>query len=257
MSLLDDTHTTDRIEAYLLGELSPAEREAFELEMKDNPELLDAVEEMKALQEELVALEREQFVDQLNQIRTELEEGEVQQTDQDTSSPTDPPPSVRKMPRWYFAAAAGLLLLIIPMYLLLKPSDSLFEQYFTPYEDLYSNRGSAEEEIKLALKDYNDGQFKTSLPHFDAYLEQVPSDSEAVFYAGIAHLGAGQSQEASQLLETVTANGFLYQIQAKWYLALSYLESDMSDQAKTILKELANSTNSYQNKAAELLKKLE
>jgi cytochrome c-type biogenesis protein CcmH/NrfG len=46
-----------------------------------------------------------------------------------------------------------------------------------------------------------------------------------------------------------------YDVQAKWYLGLSYMKEGDVKSAKLILQELNDSEYSYSNKAKELLKR--
>ena len=46
-------------------------------------------------------------------------------------------------------------------------------------------------------------------------------------------------------------------LQAKWYLALSYLKSDDRENARKMLRELGETENSYASKAKELIEKLD
>ncbi len=287
MSILDDTRQ-DRIEAYLLGELPEKERKAFEEEMNRDEALNRAVVEMKELQADLMALEKDEFMGRLNAIREELEsnpseplgkedptgaspekEGAPKEDSAGASPEKEGAPKedskvaspekegkVRAFPRWYLAAAAVILLLIVPFYFILRPNPTLMEQYFEPYENLYSSRGSSDAEIRQALAQYDKGEFKESIVHFDAYLEAVPSDSEAVFYAGIAHLAAGETGDAIALLGSVQTEGFIYRQRARWYLALSYIQAGNTAAAESLLEELSGLETDLGEKAIELLKEI-
>lgn len=270
MSILDDTYH-DRIEAYLLGELSEEARTAFEAELARNDDLKNALEEMKELQADMIVLERDNFLDRLNEIKGELEdtansaatsedtfEGEAENEEsREFSGEERPKGKVRRFPRWYVAAAAAILLLIVPLYLVLRPPATLVDQYFAPYENLYSNRGSSDAEIKQALADYDDGNFTESITHFDAYLEIEPLDSEAIFYSGIAHLAIGKSEKAIELLSSVDSEGFIYSLRAKWYLSLAYLQKDQKAEARTILEGVKSSKGELGQKASELIDELD
>ena len=257
MSALDNNRNVDRIEAYLLGELPVGEVEQFEAEMETDGELKNAVEQMRELQVDLTAWEADQFRTQMEEIRQELEENEEETVGNppptEKEGPNETKPPRKGIPRWYFAVAAGLLLLIIPIYLFLGPSsNTILDRYFEPYEELYTGRGSADEEIKAALADYKAGEFEASLPHFDTYLETAPQDSQATFYSGVAHLAAGEAEEAIPLFRSIMNDEFLFYIPAKWYLALAYIEADKQDDARAILRNLADTDNSYSEKASNL-----
>ncbi len=267
MSLPNNHTYQDRIEAYLLEEMSPDEKLTFEQEMQTDPSLERDVEAMREMHAEIASWEQDAFLEQLNQIREELDanadtsgtDASSQESDSGNEAETsmgDSPPR-KGLPRWYFAVAAAILLLIVPLYFILRPSPSLFEQYFDPYQDRYTSRASADEEIKQAFSDYNKGQYEESLVHFENYLKVSPSDSQAVFYNGVAHLAAGQPEKAIDQLSTLQQPDFLFFIQAKWYLALAYLQANQTETAKTILESLANSDNSFQQKAGELLEELD
>lgn len=276
MSLPDDTYH-DQIESYLIGEMAEKERKTFEGRMAQDEALQKAVAEMKDLQADMAALEKENFLAQLESIRMELEaedseEGseaektlEIKNEEEESKDDleVESEGKVRSFPRWYFAAAAVILLLIVPFYFILKPSPSLFEQNFEAYPDPYSSRGRITDELREAGVDYRDGKYAESIVHFDTHLEAFPLDSEAVFFSGVAHLAAGESEEAISFLAPLQVTGFLYSSPAQWYLALAYLQADQTDKAKPVLeaiskrKDTLRNKNSYREKASELLKELE
>ncbi|GJM35006.1 MAG: hypothetical protein DHS20C18_40070 [Saprospiraceae bacterium] len=137
--------------------------------------------------------------------------------------------------------------------------DRWFVDFFEPapssYLTLRSGSETMPDGLKTAMSFYKNEQYINSLPHFDQYLAKQNGDFEAMFYAGIANLGAENYSSAIDYLQRVSINDSDRYEAASWYLALAYLKTNQPKEAKGILKGLINAAQ-YANEAKALLAKL-
>lgn len=237
----------DRIEEYVLGEMTPEQRTAFEREIAENPQLKKELEDFKQLQEDLVLLDEADFLADMQAIGEELRE--------------DPPAYPEARPfrrRWYIAAAAAILLLLIPTFLLLRPSpdNRLFNEYFKAYPDVTSSRTGDAATFNAAMEAYRAGDYADALPHFSDFLSTHSQDAEALFYGGIAEAKAGDPETAIQRFEKLESIESIFLTAAKWFHALALVKSGKREAAIPLLEELSQSDNKYQSDAKALLEEI-
>jgi len=243
---------SERIEAYLLGELSPSEVQGLEAEMENDADFKAEVEAFRTLKSDMEFVEQNDFRNRLAAIQSELD----QETAGDEASEEGVPSRIFRSPRWYMGFAAVVILLVIPLYFLLRPPlhQRLFNDNFEAYRNTLTSRGGDAETGKAdAMASYEAGQFKESIPQFEAYLEAVPQDSPMIFYAGVAHLAEGNSERAIDLLSSVDERRFLYFYQVEWYLALAYIQAENWVMARRSLEFLILVGSSNKEKAQQLL----
>jgi hypothetical protein len=161
------------------------------------------------------------------------------------------------------AAFTGIALLALASwYVFRADSDaggaSLYEEYYTVYTNTIVPKVRSGEDPTLIVrtfKAYDEADFVTAEPLFGELLKV--NNSEFVrFYAAIAYMEVGETEKASGLLTTIISEEGGFMTQAKWYLALNYIRTEDYQNAKSLLKELAGSSTTYQDKAQELLKKM-
>ncbi len=147
-----------------------------------------------------------------------------------------------------FNQVVALILLLFTVAAALKyyqhfQQNRWFIAFFQPVPDQYLTlRGEntkLPQTLKTAMFFYQEEQLAKSVPHFERYLSQNAGDFEAMYYAGIAELGAKHYSKAIDYLHRVTINlPELYE-EANWYLALGYIQTNEMQEAKRILKDLA------------------
>jgi tetratricopeptide (TPR) repeat protein len=171
-------------------------------------------------------------------------------------------PSFARIQTWYYYAAAAVVLLLVAVKVLLpsqQNSDQLFAEYFTPYQNVFepTTRGSDLATIRTeAFKAYEQQEYETAAKGFTELLK-AQNEPEILFLLGNANLKLGQVDAARVNFIKLINDFDDLDLQAKWYLSLSYLKSDDRENARKLLRELGGTENSYASKAQELLKKLD
>ncbi len=159
--------------------------------------------------------------------------------------------------------AAVISLLIASMFLFNNVGnnspESLFQDYFQPYENLNSAlRGNEQEidNITRAYLAYERGEFENAILLFGNIDSITENRTTHQFYLGNAYLGIGEGKNAIPLFLEVSRSTSILADTAKWYLALSHLQNRDTEKAKKILIEIQNSRNDYSSQSKELLEKL-
>ena len=93
-----------------------------------------------------------------------------------------------------------------------------------------------------------------ALRSLDSAVLANPSDARSVFYRGVTLLHLEQKAKAREDLNTIYNGESIYQYDAAYYMALSYLE-DKKDSSRTWLQKIPIDAPIYP-KAAIVLKKV-
>ena len=238
----------NKIQAYLEGNMAPDQREAFEQQMLQDPELSKEVSDLKQLDEGLQALGVEAF------------QKEVQGWDK----LHQPKTSFAWRP---LAVAAAVLILLVPaVYLFINPSNSsqdLFYAYYQPYEELVLTRGADDSLaapgvhfLTQGQEAYNRQAYQAAADNLNEYLQLNPGDNRVALYLAIAQLELDLPAEAEKNFTRAQQDQSFRQ-QAQWYQALSYLKFDQTEKATVLLSEIAEENSHYRNEmATQLLQEL-
>jgi tetratricopeptide (TPR) repeat protein len=116
------------------------------------------------------------------------------------------------------------------------------------------------QEILIAMKAYDNNEYKQAVILFQKFLEMHPKSTyqnKIELYLGLSYLESNKTEKAITHFQNLSSKESTNQAVAKWYLALTYLKAEKLKKAKATLKKLKNSdNNSYQKKANSLLQKL-
>ena len=163
---------------------------------------------------------------------------------------------------WYYYAAAAVVALLAVVAVLLpgkQNTDELFAAYFTPYpnvvEPLLRGNDLAEDRLK-PFHDYEGQDYQRAAAGFEALLDEK-EEPGILLLLGNSNLMLGKSEEAQKNFITLIRNYDDFDLQAKWFLSLSYLKSGDTENARKILKELGETEVSYASRAKELLEKVD
>lgn len=161
--------------------------------------------------------------------------------------------------QWLKYAAVALLLLL-PGYFIYNRlniinKDALFDYYFTPYEDVLTTRAGELPPgvITEGMVQYNDGNYRAAAVHFDEILRADPDHRLVRLYAGISYLQMDSTTKAAGYFSYMANEHGMFQEQALWYLALTYLKSGNVPGCTRVLTELAKQNGPYRARARELL----
>lgn len=155
--------------------------------------------------------------------------------------------------KWLAAAASFLLILSAYFVLNNSKQPKLFDQYFEPYGDRITNMSDNSSPLEKCMGDYNKKNYKIAI---ECLSEQ--SGPDAKFYMAMSHLNSGESDKSIEILSTLQNIDFTFKESSRWYLALSYLSEKNYDQASVLLKRIlsSNSTTYKKEDAQNLLQSI-
>lgn len=260
------------VEDYLLGQLSEAERQAFEVHFFECADCLEQVQAFRTLQEELVR--------QRAAIRAEGV-------------------GAATIWRWAWAVAAAAAVVVVSLGLWLRrpqvrpqpsnriaaaPISNAQEQTGTGHktgeaastevpslEELarldpphYSPailRGPTDEatlHFRKGMNHYSKGEYAGAIGDLQSAVNLNPRAADARFFLGACHLLSGQTREAiSELRETIALGETPYLEQAHFYLSKAYLRTENGAKAEKELRITIRLHGDRENQARDLLRKLE
>lgn len=198
---------------YLQGEMSGADKLAFEEQLKQEPELAMAFETYKELHLHLEnkfgrANEREAFKENLKKIsKTHHKKHKSKKI---------------KFKPWQYAVAASVAVLL-GVFILNQKSDPAFEDYNQPETAFFTERGEANDNLKLAQDAFNAKQYKKAIPLFETILK-TDKNVEIQYFYGVSLLEENRLPEAEAVFNTLKSGNSIYKSKAVWSLALSKLK---------------------------------
>lgn len=162
-----------------------------------------------------------------------------------------------------WAAAFGTAIVILLTTIFMPDGGSRFSQLlprlapiFTPI--VIRGGGEAEREFGLAREAYNQKSFKDAIKHFSETVELDPQNGDAWLYLGISqYLRNDKAAIASlQRAETVVGGDAEKLAHARWYLALSYLDTEDVTNGLKKLNEVIAQNGPHAQEAQDLKVKL-
>jgi len=162
---------------------------------------------------------------------------------------------------WLIAASVSAICLLGAVYFLfLRPApqpEALYAQYFSPPTDNLTVRDEGNQQLlNEAMSLYNNQQYAEALVRFEDWQQQHTDSIPVIFYSAMSHMGLGEVEAAIIQLQQISQEGQLpgpYQTASHWYLALAYLKNEQTGKARPLLRELAEGSSSYADKAVQLL----
>lgn len=90
-----------------------------------------------------------------------------------------------------------------------------------------------------AITFYAKGQNQEALASFEELIHAQPENITYQFYQANLLLSVKKSGEAISIFQKILAGDYpLFEEQARWYLALAFLENNENENAKTLLEEI-------------------
>lgn len=173
------------------------------------------------------------------------------------------PKSKQSINRWYFYAAAACITLLVVAGIIFPIDNSspekLYADYFTPYPNVFEptvRDNSLTDHRKEAFVAYENGDYQRAVELF-MLLQRENSNPGVLLLLGNANLMLGNTTDAKQNFNELIMRYDDLDLQAKWFLSLSYLKSGEVEQARKLLEELGNTEISYAKNAKELLQKVD
>lgn len=167
-------------------------------------------------------------------------------------------------PKRYIAwiSAAAAVIIFIGFYFIAKSysqtdHEQLFSEYFSPYQNLLTMKGDSANAGSDAMYFYDMKMWDSANVCFNIAQAKKTDETALIFYHANALLAAGDSKVAIPYFElVVNGNDDRFRTQAKWCLALAYLQIGQTEKSKEILTKLQTNGDVYGKKAKELLKQI-
>lgn len=161
--------------------------------------------------------------------------------------------------KWMAIAASVVVIAALSLYFLLnsKPSaEKLYADYAQHTPLNIQLRGSALDSLaEKAAFEFNNKNYGNALPVIEKYLLQQPDDIQMKFALAISYLETEKYSEAQKIFTAIANGQTAYADAAKWYLALTALKQKDVTGCRNNLNNIPASS-AYSAKAKELLKKL-
>lgn len=165
---------------------------------------------------------------------------------------------------WRIAASIAVLIGLGSWFFLFNQnpsSEELYDQYFTPYENVVEPivRDQTNPSKKAQVfADYEQGRYQKAIEGLDALMTDDSLNASTLqFYKANAYLMLDQFEKAKPLFEQVVDRNKEWKEESRWYLALLSLKSNNTDTSLSYLKELQKDSTVFKNQVDALLKILE
>lgn len=165
---------------------------------------------------------------------------------------------------YYAAAITGITLGGVVTYSLIhgnRDAVKLYAENFKPYPAYNTYRSGNQAPLDTLLFNamfyYQNKDYPSAIKEFEALLKKESSNLAVRFYLGVSCMEVGQFEEARTNLKMVAESVSLFREQAQWYIALTYLGENKTEEAKVALISIAQGKTSLHQKALEILNKIE
>ena len=247
----------EKIDDYVLGNLSGTELQDFEARLQTDSDLRYEVEQQQLIRKALSDKESMGF----RKLLAAIDEKVTADSKTPTIKMTKDLPASHKS-SWKFWKIASVFVVLIGLTCAIwfwpKNDSNLFNDYYTPYPATDLTRGenvtSSTTDAKLASY-YRKGKYDQTISLLEDKLKNNPSDERLKLYLGNSYLNTDQEEKALLLFETFE-NTSSYFYDAQWFAALTYIKINSPEKAMPILTTLSENINLYRNKALEILNKL-
>jgi hypothetical protein len=241
----------EKIEHYLMNELSIREQVKFEEELRKDPELRREYELRKEINEAIQEDDVMELRDSLSKVMTK----------QSVFSN-----KTRKIYLISSVAAVIALILVISSRIFfssgIKNNVALYDKYYETYPAIMSFRSSDEtteskSDLYKAFAFYEAKDFIQASFYFERITQQDSTNYLSRFYLGICKIELDKPNEAEELLSAlIVKNNHVFWEQAHWYLAMIYIKKDKQSKAREILHKIVQQDMAKKREAKDILKSL-
>ena len=165
---------------------------------------------------------------------------------------------------WRIGIAASLFLAAGLYFYFMAPKsgDELYATYYEPYQNFEYTAVRDEVPDSLLLKyrafaNYDTGNYKEALVHFDKMVELDPDNVPIRFFRAMCLFERIEYEQALKEFQQVAASDHVYYADAAiWYAALIHLRHEKYDKVRVFLNDLSSRTGDYQQRAKQLNREL-
>jgi tetratricopeptide (TPR) repeat protein len=251
----------EKIDQYILGQLSLEDEKAFEQEIAKNDSLKEEVEMTRLIANSFQRNGEEGVFNEMRQIGTEEEFRKI------LSASGKKKRNTKSMVVAISGVAAAILIFIYMGFQPKFSNEALFSEYYvTQSYDVTPTRGgtnlSEQQEANLseAIKCYDSNDFGKALEYFNKITVQIPLyelQDEIIFYTAICQLETGEvSVSIGNLTYLSEKDDSEYQDNSEWLLALSYLKMGDRNKSVHLLEKIKGKNNDYSVQAGNLINKM-
>ena len=240
------------IEKFITGEMSEAEKQWFLKELEGNEKLRNEVDLRKSTDEILKKQNVMTLRNKLSEIEKQRKEAAI--------------PAKISNKIGYIKYAAVFAALVIIGTLIIIPgknlsTEEIVRKYYKPYEAITNQRSvsqtGTDADFTLALEYYNTHDYDKAEILFSKVLEKRPNDMQTVLLKGVSNFEEKKYPDAKQsFVKVIDDKNNLYIDQAKWYLALCYLNTKETIKAKELFKIIEKENGIYQDDANKIIRSL-
>ncbi|MEO0555743.1 MAG: tetratricopeptide repeat protein [Bacteroidota bacterium] len=238
-----EAHDIDLIEKAIDQELSESEKLEFEKKLQSSGEFKAYYDQQQSLLDHLRAYKK-------NEVRNELKAlyDDFKNEKEFTST--------SRFSSWLKYGIAAALAIVVAVFIWRitnapKTTQQLYTEYYTPYEGGPLLRGEEQDSMQMALSAYYRHEYEKALSLF-LRLE----GPKRFLLIGNCYMNLEDYQKAERALkEEYSKPDTPYKDEARWYLALLYLQQNQKENAVKALKELQEGY--YYDKAREILRELD
>lgn len=224
------THDKETIIRYVENELSGAERQQFEADLRTDPGLAAETDLYRELRDTLTQrLAPDPAAEGLRRTLTEM--------NREHFAPPRLNPR-RLSPRigrryWIGAAVAAAIAIAVVVYLPTRRSGDLGELGRTQMISTAERGNDSDTLLQQAAVYFNAGQFDKALPILDKAVQADSASQLALFYRGVSEMHTGALATSRADLEKVFGGTSILRYDAAFYIALGYAQTH--DKATALL----------------------
>ncbi|MBA7511313.1 hypothetical protein ES705_03304 [subsurface metagenome] len=242
---------TKMIETYLDGSMDISERKKIEVLLSEDKKFYDELEIHRDINESISDDEVFEFRKIVASVINNNNKGR-KKDDQKS-----------KIIKYIKYPVAASILLLIGLSLIqifsLKSSNDLYLKYYKPYQTDIATRSLkvSSDKIQLSYLLYQEGNYETSFELLRNYIEKKFNNQTARFYYGMNAIELEKYDLAiSELIIVEQDPSSPFSLHARWYLAMMYLKTEQTNEAKKYLAILSGEESMYSERARMILKKL-
>lgn len=110
----------------------------------------------------------------------------------------------------------------------------------------------------ISVQLYDQKDYSSAITLFEQILLDKPEDVKARFYCAASYFNNDNSTKAIEYFSIVLKNNSTeYKSRSEWFIALAYIKTKQTKQARTMLNQIIESNSVFKEKAIEALKNLE